>query len=718
MKGVEELTDELIIYLWNNATMIEIMKTTHTMKKLSFVIIALTFLALNACKQETKEKTEATVIDVSLSDTEKAGGMLTPEILWKYGRIGSIVLSPDGKTVLYTVTNYDLPTEARTTNIYSIPSSGGTPVQLTTTGGSGPQWIDNGSKIACLTGGKVMIMKPDGSDKKEITGLEDFEILSFSPAGDKVYFTRRVKLDQTANEKYGFPNAKVRIIDDLMYRHWDSWSDYSYSHLFTASFDGTSISDEKDIMEGQRFETPDAPWFDEAEISWSPDGKYIAYTCKKLSGKAYSLSTNTDIYLYNVTSGEEKNISEGNMGYDKYPVFSPDGSMIAYSSMEEDGYESDLERLFVYNITTGERKWVSEGWDYNVQSIQWNGNGSIWFTSPYRGTQPVFNIKLADGKVTRVTEGDYDMGPLALQNGVLVAGMMSMSRPTEVANINMTNGEFSMITDVNGHIYESIKMGKTEERYIKTKDGKDLQMWIIYPPDFDPAKKYPALLYCKGGPQGPLGQSWSYRWNYQIMAANGYIVVAVNRRGNSGFGSYWREQISGDYGGKNIQDYLDGIDAMAKEPFVDKDRLGAVGASYGGYSVFYLAGMHNKRFKAFVAHAGVYNTISEYGATEEYWYPNKDYQGAPWDKPQPAGYNKFSPNTLVDKWDTPILIIAGMNDFRIPYTQSMEAFNSAQLRGVPSKLLLFENETHWVTKPQNAVIWQKEFFGFLDTYLK
>ncbi|MRR18715.1 S9 family peptidase [bacterium] len=688
------------------------------MKKLIFLFVVIALTGLNACKSDKKTESGATAIDVSLTDAEKAGGVLTPEILWKYGRIGSIVLSPDGSTVLYTVTHYDLATEARTTNIYSIASAGGTPVQLTADGGSGPQWIENGSAIAYLAGGKIMTMKPDGTAKKEITGLQDFEILSFSPAGKMVYFTRRVKLDQTANEKYGFPNAKVRIIDDLMYRHWDYWHDYSYSHLFTASFDGETISNEKDVMEGQRYDAPDAPWFDEADISWSPDGKYIAYSSKKLTGKAYTLSTNTDIYLYDVATGEEKNITDGNMGYDKVPVFSPDGSMIAYSSMEEDGYESDLERLFVYNIATGERKWVSEGWDYNVGNFQWNGTGEIWFTSPFRGTQPIFKISLASGSITSVTKGDYDMGPLQMQNNVLVAGIQSMARPTEVAKVDISNGQFSLITDVNGHIYESIKMGKSEERYIKTKDGKDLQMWIIYPPDFDPAKKYPALLYCKGGPQGPLGQSWSYRWNYQIMAANGYIVVAVNRRGNSGFGSYWREQISGDYGGKNIQDYLDGIDAMAKEPFVDKDRLGAVGASYGGYSVFYLAGMHNKRFKAFVSHCGVYNTIAEYGSTEEYWYPNKDYQGAPWDKPQPPGYNQFSPHTMVDKWDTPILIITGANDFRIPYSQSFEAFNSAQLRGVPSKLLFFENESHWVTKPQNAVIWQKEFFGFLDTYLK
>ncbi|MDX9728881.1 MAG: S9 family peptidase [Bacteroidales bacterium] len=688
------------------------------MKKLSIITLTIIMALMGACKSEKTDKAATPAIDVSLTDAEKAGGVLTPEILWKYGRLGRMTLSPDGSTVLFQVTNYDLPTEARATNIWSVPAAGGDPVQLTAEGGAGPEWIENGAKIAYIAGGKIMVMNPDGSAKKEITGLEEYEILSFSPAGDKVYFTRRVKLDQTANEKYGLPNAKVRIIDDLMYRHWDYWHDYSYSHIFTASFDGSTISNEKDIMEGQRFDAPDAPWFDEADITWSPDGKYIAYACKKLTGKAYSLSTNTDIYLYNVATGEERNITEGNMGYDKAPVFSPDGSMIAYTSMEEDGYESDLERLFVYNIAMSERKWVSEGWDYNVGNIQWNGTGEIWFTSPYRGTQPIFKISLASGSITSVTQGDYDMGPLQLKNNILIAGIQSMARPTEVAKVDMSNGQFSMITDVNGHIYESIKMGKSEERYIKTQDGKDLQMWIIYPPDFDPSKKYPALLYCKGGPQGPLGQSWSYRWNYQMMAANGYIVVAVNRRGNSGFGSYWREQISGDYGGRNMQDYLDGIDAMAKEPFVDKDRLGAVGASYGGYSVFYLAGMHNKRFKAFVSHCGVYNTIAEYGSTEEYWYPNKDYQGAPWDKPQPPGYNKFSPHTMVDRWDTPILIITGANDFRIPYSQSFEAFNSATLRGVPARLLFFENESHWVTKPQNAVIWQKEYFEFLDTYLK
>lgn len=385
------------------------------MKNNLIIFFAVALAVISGCKTESKEQVSSTVIDVSLTEAEKAGGILTPEILWKYGRVGSIVLSPDGTTVLYSITYYDLATEARTTNIYSIPSNGGTPVQLTAGGGSGPQWIENGERIAYLNGSKVMTMMPDGGDKEEITGLQDFEVLSFSPAGKMVYFTRRVKLDQTANEKYGLDKAKVRIIDDLMYRHWNVWSDYSYSHLFVASFDGTSISDAKDIMSGQRFETPDAPYFDDSDISWSPDGKYIAYVCKKLTGKAYAVSTNTDIYLYEVATGIEKNITEGNMGYDKAPVFSPDGSMIAYTSMEEAGYESGLERLFVYDIAKNERKWVSDGWDYNVSSIQWNGNDAIWFTSPYRGTQPVFNISLASGSITRVTTGNYDMGSLQLE---------------------------------------------------------------------------------------------------------------------------------------------------------------------------------------------------------------------------------------------------------------------------------------------------------------
>jgi dipeptidyl aminopeptidase/acylaminoacyl peptidase len=680
-------------------------------------IVLITIVVLSiACKpQKLSVPTPQNQFSVQLTDEEKKGGLMTPEIMWKFSRLGTFALSPDGSTVLYTFTQIDLQTETRRTNIYKVPVSGGEAVQLTTEGGSSPQWISDGKKIVFVQKGNLCLMNPDGSDKVVISGLSDFEIFNFAPAGDKIYFTRRVKLDQTANEKYNLPKAKVRIINDLMYRHWNVWNDFSYSHIFVASFDGKNITGEKDLMEGQRFESPTAPNYDDGEIAWSPDGKSIAYTTKRLNGKADAESTNTDIYLYNIESGKEINISADNKGYDKYPVFSPDGSMIAWQSMERDGYEADLDRLFVYNIKDGKKEWVSKGWDYDVENITWENNNTIYFTSSYKGAAQVFKTAVPGKTVTKLTEGQHDMGPLNLKGGVLVSGLVSMAMAPEVSVVDLKSGAIKQITSLNKYIYDNIKMGKVEEKYIKTKDKKDLQMWVIYPPDFDPSRKYPMLLFCKGGPQGPLGQSWSYRWNYQMMAAKGYVVVCPNRRGNSGFGQEWKEQISGDYGGKNIQDYLDATDAMAKEPYIDANRIGAVGASYGGYSVFYLAGIHQGRFKAFISHCGMFNFESWYGSTEELWFPNKDFGGPYWAKTKSYQY---SPHLMVDKWTTPILIITGQNDFRIPYTQSFEAFQAAQLHGVPSRLLFFEDEYHFVTRPQNAVIWQKEFFEWLDKYLR
>lgn len=688
------------------------------MKRLAiqaFILVILLSGACNRTKETAPAQNAVPVISNELTDQEKAGGVMTPEIMWKFRRLGTFALSPDGTSVLYTITDIDLSTEARLTNIYMVPAEGGEPVQLTTEGGASPQWFSNGKMIAYVAGGNLMTMKPDGSEKTVVEGIKDFEIFNVSPASDMIYFTRRVKLDQTANEKYGFPKAKVRIIDDLMYRHWNAWSDFSYSHIFIASFNGKTVSGEKDIMEGQRFEAPTAPYFDEAEIAWGPDGRSIAYTSKRLNGRDDAKSTNSDIFLYDIKSGGEKNISDGNRGYDKYPVFSPDGSKIAFQSMARDGYESDLDRLFVYDIKSGTRTWVTKNWDYDVESINWADNNKLYFVCAYRGTAQVFTTDLSGSSVNKITEGVHDLGPISLKSGRLITGITSMALAPEVASVDLTSGTVKQITFMNKPIYESIRMGKSEEKYIRTRDNKDLQMWIIYPPDFDPSKKYPALLYCKGGPQGALGQSWSYRWNYQMMAAKGYIIIAPNRRGNSGFGQAWKEQISGDYGGANMQDYLDATDAMAREPYVDKNRLGAVGASYGGYSVFYLAGVHGGRFKAFISHCGMFNFTSWYGSTEELWFPDKDIEGAYWNNPR--SYD-FSPHLRVDEWDTPILIITGANDFRIPYTQSMEAFQAAQLHNIPSKLLFFEDETHFVQKPQNSVIWQNEFFNWLDTYLR
>ncbi len=679
----------------------------------SFLLILL--LAVSCRQKESAIRQQPTQFINQLTEEEKSKGVLTPEIMLKFGRLGSFTLSPDGLTILYSVTDVDLQTEESRTNIYKISSSGGDPVQITSEGGGSPQWFNKGKSIAFVNKRILYTINSDGSNLKNVTGLDNFEIFSISPESNKIYFTRRVKLDQTANEKYNLPKSKVRIIDDLMYRHWNYWSDYSYSHIFVASFDGRSVSDLKDIMEEQKYESPLAPYFDENEIAWSPDGRYIAYTSKRLRGKEYALSTNSDIFLYEVKSGKEINISEGNRGYDRCPVFSPDGAKIAYQSMERDGYESDLDRLFVYDIKNGSRTWVSKGWDYDVENINWENNQTIFFSSAYQGTAQIFKTEIGGKGIDKITEGVHDMGPLNLKSGVLVSGIMSMSMAPEISSVDMKNGKIKQLSFINKAVYESIKMGKVEERHTRTKDNKDLQMWVIFPPDFDPGKKYPALLYCKGGPQGALGQSWSYRWNYQLMAANGYIVIAPNRRGNSGFGQAWKEEISGDYGGLNIQDYLDATDAMAKEPFVDAGRLGAVGASYGGFSVFYLAGMHGGRFKAFISHCGMFDFTSWYGSTDELWFPDKDIEGPYWITPKSYQY---SPHLMVDKWDTPILIITGANDFRIPYTQSMEAFQAAQMLGIPSRLLFFEDEFHFVVKPQNSIIWNKEFFGWLETYLK
>jgi len=673
-------------------------------------------LIFGSCQQKPVAPKEAVKqFDNQLTTEEKAGGVMTPEIMWKFGRLGSFSLSPDGSTVLYAVTDIDLQSEARRTNIFKATTTKGNPVQLTTNGGSSPQWINDGKSFAFTNEGKLYMMNADGSDLKEISGIGEFESFNISPDTRNIYFTKRVKIDQTANEKHNLPKAHVRIINDLMYRHWNYWADYSYSHIFVAKLNGNTVSEAKDIMEGQRFESPSAPYFDETEITWSPDGKNIAYTTKRLFGKEDAVSTNSDVYLYNIETGKEVNISEGNKGYDRFPVFSPDGSMIAFQSMERDGYEADLDRLFVYNIKEGTKSWITKDWTFDVSNITWSGDSTLYFACSHLGTSQIFKTDLSGKEISPLTTGVHNLGPFTLKSGMLLSQILSMSMAPELTTVDMKTGSISQITSINKPIYDNIKMGKVEERYIKTKDKKDLQMWVIYHPDFDQSKKYPALLFCEGGPQSALDQFWSYRWNMQMIAAKGYIVFAPNRRGVSGFGQEWKEQISGDYGGKNMQDYLDATDAMAKESFVDAQKMGAVGASYGGYSIFYLEGIHEGRFKAFISHCGVFNFESEYGATEEVWFPNKDYGGPYW-KNLPS--YKFSPHRMVDKWKTPILIITGQNDFRIPYTQSLEAFNAAQLQGIPSRLLFFEDESHWVTKPQNSVIWQREFFEWLDKYLK
>ena len=698
------------------------------MKKL-FILSALVLIALmDSCRiksPQAKVSEEGDYLN-SLTPQEISGARLTPEMLWKFGRLGEIQPSPDGKTVLYTVTRYDYKTNKHHTWIFSIPSEGGNAVNLTGESPScaNPRWIKN-TNIAylCESDGSMQIwkMNADGSHKTAISnitgGINGFE---FTPAGDRLFYLQDVKLDSTTQDLYpDLPLAKGLMINKLMYRHWDSWHDYAYSHIFITSLDNDKIAPGKDILLGEPFDSPMSPYFDAAEIAWSPDGSKLAYTCKKLSGAAYATSTNSDIYVYDVKDNTTVNISEGMMGYDKTPVFSPDGKKLAFKSQETPGYESDQEELFVYDFDTKSKKNITAGFDYNAANYVWSADGSkIDFITVIHGTYQVYECVTADGTIRPVTSGRHDYNVIYRCGDKLVGSKNSMSMAAEVFSIEPATGKETQLTFINKNIYDAVKMGDVKERWVKTTDKKDMLVWVVYPPDFDSTKKYPVLLFCEGGPQNAVSQFFSYRWNFQMMAAKGYIVIAPNRRGLPGFGKEWNDQITGDYGGQNMKDYLSSVDDMKKEPYVDGGRMGAVGASYGGYSVMYLAGIHQKRFRVFIAHCGNFNLESQAAGTEESFFPYHDLKGFFWDKPKPKSYTQFSPHLYVDKWDTPIMFITGANDLRIPYTESLQAFNAAQLRGIPSKLLYFPDESHWVLKPQNSILWQREFFAWLDKYLK
>ncbi|UCG27330.1 MAG: S9 family peptidase [Bacteroidales bacterium] len=664
-----------------------------------------------------------------LTTLEKEGGVLTPEILWKFGRVSDPQLSPDEKTIIYTVTRYDVKTNTSNTNILSVSADGGEASLITSMKGSefNQRWHPQGQKIGFLhndsTGLQFWEINTDGSNPRRISnfpgGINRFE---YSPDGKNLFYTQDVKLDETPTEKFeDLPLVNVRIIDDLMYRHWNSWHDYAYSHIFVTGYDADTLVEGEDILFNEPYDTPLSPYFDPSEITWSPDSKKIAYTCKKLRGREYTISTNSDIYLYDIESGETRNLTEGMPGYDKYPVFSPDGKKIAYQSMETPGYEADKDRLFLYDIESGRMDYLTRDFDQNVKSLTWNPDGTrLFFISGIKATYQIYSIEPDTKEILQITEGKHNYTSLLLAGESLIGTKMSMSMATEIFKINPETGEEKQLTHTNQNIYDYIEMGNVEERWIETTDGKEMLVWVIYPPGFDPEKVYPALLYCQGGPQSAVSQFFSFRWNFQIMAANDYVIIAPNRRGLPTFGIEWNEQISGDYGGQNMKDYLSAADALKKEPFIDENSLGAVGASYGGFSVFWLAGNHNKRFKVFIAHCGIFNFESMYASTEEMFFVNHDYGGAYWEKDNKTAQKSYatSPHKFVQNWDTPILIITGANDFRIPYTESLQAFNAAQLLGIPSKLLFFPDETHFVTKPQNSILWQREFFAWLDEYLK
>jgi len=720
----------------------------------TITIMAVAALVASCSSSKSEEKI------ISKSEIKVENGLMTPEVLWAMGRLSDAQVSKDGTKIVYGVQYYSIEENKSNRELFVINADGTDNQQITKTAKSenAAKWVKNDTKIAFLYEGQIWEMNPDGTQRVQITnresGIDDF---LYSPDNQKILFIADVKYgERTADIYPDLPLASGKIIDDLMYKHWDEWKE-SVPHPFVADFDGKKISNEVDILEGEPYESPMKPFGGIEQLDWSPDSKTIAYTCRKKTGKEYAVSTNSDIYLLNLEYLDKKevfnlttdySIKQGDSitiinvelienGYDINPKFSPDGKKIAYLSMARNGNESDKNRLMIFDLKTGERIDVTSfkrhfdgdmelvkidlRFDQSVESFIWgNDNNALYFISVWHGKTQIYKADLETREISQITEGQHDYEAVLLAGDKLIGTRHSMQFPNDLYSIDKTTGEQTQITFENKHILDQLAIADVQPRWVKTTDNKDMLAWVIFPPNFDPNKKYPTLLFCEGGPQTPVSQFWSYRWNFQIMAANDYIIIAPNRRGLYGFGQEWLEQISGDYGGQNMKDYLSAIDDICRESYVDKERLGCVGASYGGFSVFWLAGHHDKRFKAFIAHDGMFNLEQQYLETEEMWFVNWDLGGAYWEKDNAIAQKSYasSPHKFVDKWDTPILVIHGEKDYRILASQGMAAFNAAKLRGIPAELLIFPDENHWVLKPQNGVLWQRRYFEWLDRWLK
>ena len=693
-------------------------------------MIMATSVLLSACNEggTTPPVSHEAEAIIGRNQVTVANGLLTPEVLFSMARVSDMQLSPNGKQLLYGTTFIDIKLNKGNRELFTVNMDGSNKKQITQTAKSEQNavWINNGTQIAFLypVDGKsqVWTMHADGSNRQAISnyagGINSF---AFSPDEKQVLFISNIKFgERTADVYPDLPLATGRIVNDLLYKHWDEWVE-SVPHPFIAPFDGKMIGAATDMLAGEPYECPMKPFGGMSDLAWSPDGKSIAYACRKKTGMEYAVSTNSDIYLYDVASKQTRNLTEGMMGYDTHPSFSPDGTQLAWISQERDGYESDKKRLFVLNLSTGEKQNLTADFDYNTESLQWLADGkSIYYISCKEAVTHIWEIALATKKIRQITTGQYDYSSFTAAGNQMAAIRTSMTDPAEIFAINTVTGDAKEISFENKAITDQITKATVKPRWIKTTDNKQMLTWIVYPPHFDPAKKYPTLLYCQGGPQSTVSQFWSYRWNLELMASQGYIVVAPNRRGLPGFGNEWLEQISGDYGGQNMKDYFSAIDEMAKEPYVDADKLGAVGASYGGFSVYWLAGHHQKRFKAFISHAGIFNLEQQYLETEEMWFANWDMGGAYWDKSNAVAQRTFanSPHLFVEKWDTPILVTHGELDYRILASQGMSAFNAAKLRGIPAELLIYPDENHWIAQPQNGILFQRVFFNWLDKWLK
>ena len=729
------------------------------MKKIQLLIMAVMAIVGASCQKAEEGKAPITKPQITIE-----GGRLTPEGLWAMGRIGSVKSDIETGLSAYTVSYYSVEENRSTSwirivNPYAVESqkskerpADSKPEVIDEFVGYEPAWFGCSGWLAYLRDGKLYLRR-DGKEI-EVYGAEDIEGFLLSPMRDQVILIKQVKTVKTTADKYpDLPLASGKIVEDLMYKHWDEWTESAPQPFvcpleLTYVGEGEQISTARigegvNILEGTAYESPMKPFGGVEQLAWNPNNEEIAYTCRKKTGLDYAVSTNSDIYLYNTRTREHLNISEENKGYDINPAYSPDGEWIAWQSMERDGYESDENRLVVMSLKTGEKRYLVKGFGQSVMEFAWYDNSSLLYTDVWQGTIDLYYATI-EGDLERMTEGQYDLvlGDVSDKYAFLLGH--SMRQANEIYRMDVEEylndptrefgprgieweqphtameKEIPQLTHENDNIYAQIERSTVVPRWQKTTDGKDMLTWIIYPPHFDPNKKYPTILYCEGGPQSPVSQFWSFRWNFMMMSAGDYIIVAPNRRGLPGFGKEWNEEISGDYGGQCMRDYLTAIDEFCTEPYVDKDHLGCVGASFGGFSVYWLAGHHDGRFKAFIAHDGIFNLEMQYLETEEKWFANWDMGGAYWEKDNAVAQRTFanSPHKFVDKWDTPILCIHGEKDYRILANQGMAAFDAAKMRGVPAELLIFPDENHWVLKPQNGILWQREFRNWLDRWLK
>ncbi len=689
-------------------------------------IMATALLAGSLASCQSGGEKEAGLIDKP--DFKSADGVFNIEALEALGRVSSVQVSPDTKKVLFGISYESVEQNKSNNDLYTMDVDGSNLQRITRTASSEGNfvWINKGEQIAFIYPAngvpQVWVMNADGSGRKQITDMEKgVQGFLFSPDEKHIILVSTLKYSRDAKEIYpDLPEATGRVIDDLMYKHWDEWVT-EIPHPFVGNFDGSKVTDAIDIMADEpRFESPMKPFGGIESFAWAPDSQSLIYVSRKKDGMEYAISTNSDLYLYNLADKTTRNLTEGMMGYDTNPAYSPDGKYVAWLSMEHDGYESDKNRIFILDTATGEKTDLTADWDYTANEIAWNPSGkSLYFIAPKDGVTPIFSLDIATKEIKVVADGMCDYTTLApVDDQTLVTLRHSMLYPNEVYAVS--GGDVKQISNVNTELLASLKMPTVEKKMVPTTDGKEMLVWAVYPHDFDSTKTYPALLYCQGGPQQAVSQFWSYRWNLALMAANGYIVIAPNRRGLPGFGTEWNAQISGDYGGQNMRDYLSAVDYMNQYPNVDGARIGATGASYGGFSVYWLAGNHNKRFAALLAHAGIFNMEAQYLETEEMWFANWDMGGAFWDKDNAVAQRTFatSPHKFVDNWDTPIMISHGEYDYRILSSQGEMAFNAAKLRGIPAEMVIFPDENHWILKPQNAIMWQRLFFRWFDRWLK